>query len=72
MRAITTDDVTRAAETLSRSDRGRVALRALDRFFDDGGLSLDSDNQYAFLTLVIAAFGSFPGSTREAISEVLE
>lgn len=52
---------------LSRSERGRACLVALDTFLrDDATYSLDGDNQAAVLALVAAAFRT--PSVREMLS----
>ncbi len=59
------------ADHLSKSDKGREALRAILAWLDAGGCSLDIDNQNAVLTLLSGAFGRFPGSSRDAMREAL-
>ena len=65
------NELTGAAEQLSQSEKGRNALRRLLDWLDDDGLSLDGANKGAVLTLLNAAFGSYPGSARDAMREAL-
>lgn len=60
-----------AVKQLSRSRRGRNALRMLLALLDDGGISLDALNQFALLTLLQDAWAK-PGSTRDLMREALE
>lgn len=69
---ITEESLLEAARRLGRTDRGRQAMADLRTFLDNGGLSLDGPNQKAFLVLLRGAFGSFPGTAREVLDDVLD
>ena len=62
-------DLIDAANTLSRSARGREAMRVLLAWLDDTGLGLDSQNQEAVLILLQGAF-AFPGTARDVMRDV--
>lgn len=64
-------DLFEAATHLSKTTRGRNALRALLAWLDDDGLGLDFTNKEAVLTLLAGAFGSYPGTARDAMREAL-
>lgn len=65
-------DLVVAADTLSKSNRGRQALSALLEWLDDGGCCLDGQNKEAVLILLRGAFGEFTGSARHVMREALE
>jgi hypothetical protein len=69
---MTPQRLTNAVRQLSRSDKGRDALRAMLNWMNDTGLSLDQENQLAVITLLWGAWGSYPGTTRELMTEALE
>lgn len=58
-----------AAAHLRTTDRGRKALESIWHFFEEGGMSLDEDNQQAVLMLMSAGMGHFQGTVREALDE---
>lgn len=60
-----------AANDLAKSNKGRSAMRHLLSWLDHDGLSLDFDNKERALTLLIGAFGSYPGTARDAMREAL-
>ena len=62
-------DVTQAVQQLAGSGRGQQAIRDLSAFFDNGGCSLDSMNQRAVCTLIMASFGPFSGSAPAELRE---
>ena len=68
---ITTADLDRAGAQLAKSERGRQAARDLLNFIQSGGGSLDADNQLAYLVLLRAAWGEYPGSVRDVLLEVI-
>lgn len=52
---------------LNRSDKGRQAMRDLLAFLENGGISLDADNQLHVARLLTGAWGSYAGTTLEAL-----
>jgi ribosomal protein L37AE/L43A len=68
---LTIDDMYDAAAQLRKSSKGTHALRALLRWLDADGLSLDQMNRLAVFTLLEGAWGPFAGSARDAMREVL-
>lgn len=70
---ITEAELEQAARTLAGSDRGRKAMASLHALlYDEGGISLDDDNQRSFLILLQGAFGSWSGTAREIMDAFLE
>lgn len=68
---LTIEDMTAAAEQLSRSQKGRAAMKSLLKFMDGDGLSLDQHNQIAVLQLLEGYWGPFTGSARDAMRDAL-
>lgn len=67
------DNIQAAAERLAMSERGREALRwMLEWITETGVLGLDQRNKEACATLLVAAWGSRPGTAREAMADALE
>lgn len=71
MKPIDEVDIRNATETLSRSQRGRAALTTLRTWFATEGLGLDAHNQDAVLTLLLGAWGRYPGTVREEIEATI-
>jgi len=69
---VTPRDLINAANQLGRTTKGRNALDHLLTWLDDDGLSLDGMNKEAALTLLNGAFGSYPGTARDAMRDALE
>lgn len=65
----TTDDLRVAASNLSKTTRGRHAMRWLLGWLDDDGLGLDSLGQESVLMILEAAWGPFAGTARDAMRE---
>ena len=63
--------VRHAIEQLSRSAKGRNAMRNVLAWLDHDGLSLDGDNKRAILSLIQLAW-RLPGSTRDLIREAID
>jgi hypothetical protein len=59
---LTAADLQEAAAHLSRTERGRSAMRYMLAWLNDDGLCLDCDNQFACLTLLEGAWGSYRGN----------
>lgn len=72
MTPITQTQITRAISILSKSERGRAAMRDSLSMLDNGGISLDAFGQVALITLLTAAFTSHPGTARDAMREAIE
>ena len=64
---VSVEDLERAVTNLGRSDKGRQALRDLLAFLENGGISLDGNNQLHVLYLLSGAWGSYSGTTLEAL-----
>ena len=69
MHAPTLETLVSAAGCLGKSERGSQALKDLLVFLENGACGLDSDNQVAVATLLLGAWGSHAGSTREIIQK---
>ena len=65
------DSLNRYVKQLSRSERGRNALRRLLEWLDDDGIGLDYANQTAVLNVIALAW-RYPGGTRDAMREIVE
>jgi hypothetical protein len=63
-------DLDRTIEQLSRSERGRSAIRHVLTWLDDDGLGLDEPNQDAILILIGVAW-RWPTSARDAMRETI-
>lgn len=72
MKIITELEIAAAVKTLAGSEKGREALRVQLAWLEDSGLSLDSMNQRAVLTLLVATWTGKAGMVREAIHAELE
>ncbi len=64
-------DLVDAANRMARSTKGRNALNRLLDWLDDDGLSLDGENKAAVMTLLLGAFGSYPGTARDAMRDAV-
>jgi hypothetical protein len=72
MKELTCFEIEAAVNQLSRSDKGRAAMRDLLAFLDNAGLSLDELNRDAIFTLLAAAFTKYPGTARDLMREALD
>ncbi len=61
--------IAQAVMLLKETDRGRKAKEHLCAMFLDGAMSLDDNGKKAIMTLIAGAFGDFPGTVLELISE---
>ena len=68
---VSIEDLERAVTNLSRSDKGRQAMRDLLAFLENAGISLDAENQRHVLCLLSGAWGSYAGTTFEALRSVV-
>lgn len=64
------DVVQEATAQLDRSERGRNAAKALRKFLDEGGYSLDSDNQRAVKRLIEVFFAGSPRAVMDHLEEI--
>lgn len=63
-------DLANQIRQLRQTQRGRSAMRHILAWLDDDGLGLDDKNQAAIISLIALAF-RYPGSTRDAMREVV-
>ena len=68
---VSVEDLKRAVSNLDRSDKGRQAMRDLLAFLENGGISLDGDNQLHVACLLAGAWGNYSGTTLEALRSVV-
>lgn len=68
---VTGASIEAAVAQLNKTDRGRSAMRHMLGWLDDDGLGLDEKNKSAALTLLLGAWGTFPGSARDAMRDAL-
>ena len=67
MPTVSIEDLERAAMQLGRSDKGQQAMRDLLAFLENGGISLDGNNQLHVLCLLSGAWGNYSGTALEAL-----
>lgn len=72
MKTITPKDLENAAEQLSHSSHGRQAMTDLLTFLDNSGLSLDGENRQHIITLLVGAWGSYAGTARDVMRDIVE
>lgn len=64
---VSIEDLERAVVQLGHSDKGQQAMRNLLAFLENGGTSLDANNQLHILCLLSGAWGNYAGTTLEAL-----
>ena len=64
---VSIENLERAVTNLNRSDKGRQAMRDLLALLENGGISLDGENQLHIACLLAGAWGNFAGTTLEAL-----
>jgi membrane protein required for beta-lactamase induction len=64
------NDLTRYIKQLSKSQKGRNAIRHILTWLDDDGLALDYANQDAIVGVIWMAW-KYPGSTRDAMRQAI-
>ncbi len=64
---VSVEDLERAVEQLVRSDKGKQAMCDLLAFLENGGISLDGNNQLHVLCLLSGAWGNCAGTALEAL-----
>ena len=67
MPTLSIEDLERAVVQLGRSEKGQQAMRDLLAFLENGGISLDTENQLHFLCLLSGAWGNYAGTALEAL-----
>ena len=67
MPSVSVEDLERAVVQLNRSEKGKQAMRDLLAFLENGGISLDAENQLHFLCLLSGAWGNYAGTALEAL-----
>ena len=63
------EDLRYAVEYLTRTERGRNALKRLLAWLDDDGLGMDAYNQRAAMTVLESAWGPWSGTARDLMRE---
>jgi hypothetical protein len=73
---VSAQNLEEAVARLRQTTRGRNTMRRLLEWLDDDGLGLDAENQFATMTIIKGAWGSWCGTTRDlmrqAIADVCE
>lgn len=67
MANVSVENLERAVVQLNRSEKGKQAMCDLLAFLENGGISLDADNQLHVACLLAGAWGSHAGTTLEAL-----
>ena len=64
---VSVEDLDRAVVQLNRSEKGQQAMQDLLGFLENGGISLDGENQLHILCLLSGAWGNYAGTALEAL-----
>ncbi len=64
---VSVEDLERAVEQLGRSEKGQQAMRDALALLENGGISLDGDNQLHILCLLAGAWRNYAGTALEAL-----
>ena len=67
MANVSVEDLERAVAQLNRSEKGQQAMQDLLAFLENGGISLDGENQLHVLCLLSGAWGNYAGTALEAL-----
>ena len=67
MANVSVEDLEKAVVQLNRSDKGRTVMRDLLALLENGGISLDAENQLHVVCLLAGAWGSYAGTALEAL-----
>ena len=67
MANVSVEDLERAVAQLNRSEKGQQAMQDLLAFLENGGISLDGENQLHVLCLLAGAWGNYAGTALEAL-----
>ena len=67
MANVSVEDIERAVVQFGRSEKGQQAMKDLLAFLENGSISLDEENQLHVLCLLSGAWGSYAGTTLEAL-----
>jgi hypothetical protein len=62
-------DIETAVDQLTESDKGMAAAIDLLAMLEEGGISLDEQNQAAFLTILKGAWGELPGTVLDVLRD---
>lgn len=68
---VSAKNLDRAVVQLGRSEKGQQAMRDLLALLENGGISLDADNQTHVLCLLSGAWGNYAGTVLETLREVV-
>jgi hypothetical protein len=60
-------EIEQAIDQLNQTERGRKVIEHLYAMLNDGGISLDSRNQQAVVTILCGAWGKYSGTTLELL-----
>ena len=72
MANVSVEDLERAVVQLGRSGKGQRAMSDLLALLENGGISLDEENQRHVLRLLSGAWGNYAGTTLEALRAVVK
>ena len=61
MPSVSVENLERAVVQLNRSEKGKQAMRDLLALLENGGISLDAENQLHFFCLLSGAWGNSRG-----------
>ena len=67
MPIVSVENLERAVVQLNRSEKGKQAMRDLLALLENGGISLDAENQLHFFCLLSGAWGNYAGTALEAL-----
>lgn len=68
---VSVENLERAVAQLGRSEKGQQAMRDLLAFLENGGISLDAENQLHVNRLLAGAWGEFAGTTLDLLREMV-
>ncbi len=71
MPTLSIEDLERAVVQLGRSEKGQQAMRDLLAFLENGGISLDANNQLHVLCLLSGAWGNHAGTALEVLRSMV-
>ena len=72
MANVSADDVERAVVQLGRSEKGQRVMIDLLALPENGGISLDEENQLRVLCLLSGAWGNYARTTLEGLRAVVK
>ena len=68
---VSSEDLENAAVQLGHSDKGLGAMHDLLAFLENGGISLDGNNQRHVLCLLSGVWGSYAGTALEVLRSMV-